>query len=67
MKTANLDQIKIKFQIGFRVNSYYGNGQFIGIKEVTRVSESSCWMNGMRKSWTSIQEFYNIGLYKELS
>ena len=65
MKT--LDQIKDKFQVGFKVASFYGNGQLIGTKEVTRVSESSCWMNGMRKSWTSIQELYNTGLFRELT
>ena len=64
MKQENKNGLKV----GDKINSFYGNGTFCCEKEVSRVSESSCffmWNNSeQRESWNTVNNNIKNGLYK---
>ena len=68
MQTKNTNTMKATLKIGQKIESYFGNGSFIGIKTVTRVSESSCWISSKnctyRESWNTVNNMIEKGLYK---
>lgn len=65
MKTLQINKFNLK--VGSKINCYYGNGQFNTYAEVSRITESSCFLekHGLqRESWNTVNTKIETGLYK---
>ena len=64
LDNKSIEELKQIFIVGNKFDGYYGNGTPSGLKVVTKVSESSCWINGGRNSWNTIKDYCNNGIYR---
>ena len=54
----------MRLEVGQKVEQYYRNGKLHNIGTVTKVTDKSCWIDGWRESWLTIDRMFKEGLYK---